>query len=71
MGDLVLADRLRLIRFEIMLQRLPHWMVAALENAITLVDSPPGQTKFDAVTDESCAEVTAYYRAFDLLDHGA
>jgi hypothetical protein len=29
------------------------------------------QTKFEAVTEESCAEVTSYYRAFNLLDRGA
>jgi hypothetical protein len=29
------------------------------------------QNKFGAVTEESCAEVTSYYRAFNLLDRGA
>jgi hypothetical protein len=29
------------------------------------------QPKFEAMTDESCAEVTSYYRAFNLLDRRA
>jgi hypothetical protein len=33
-----LADRLRLVRFELMLQRLPCWMVIALCDAIALAN---------------------------------
>lgn len=40
MDDLSLADRLRLVRFELMLQRLPWWMVIALCDAIALVEVP-------------------------------